>query len=154
MLLSICPRRSRILTRPIISINIPFITSGRLSLNGDKYEAYGIARKRVDVRDRQSQFNAKRKIAKALRQVIDRLDVKHIIVSFSDEGYISKDEMIELLSARGDVRVIAKDYKRYVGAQIGIYSPSGDQVGEVSHLKNTEYLFVVSPLSSRLISST
>lgn len=115
----------------------------------DQPEAYGIARKRVDVRSRHSSFNAKRKIASALKRVVDRLDVKHIIVSFSDEGYISKEEMVELLSSRGEVRVISQDYKRYVGAQIGIYNPSGDQVGEVSHLKNTEYLFVVSPLSSR-----
>jgi adenine-specific DNA-methyltransferase len=116
----------------------------------DKPEAYGIARKRVDVRSRHSSFNAKRKIASALKRVIERLDVKHIIVSFSDEGYITKEEMVELLSSRGEVKVIARDYKRYVGAQIGIYNPSGEQVGEVSHLKNTEYLFVVSPLSPRL----
>ncbi len=34
-------------------------------------------------------------------------------------------------------------HKRYVGAQIGIYNPAGERVGEVSHLKNTEHLFVV-----------
>ena len=113
----------------------------------DQPETYGVARKRVDVRSRHSAFNAKRKIAIALRRVIDKLDVKHLIVSFSDEGYISKEEMIELLSTRGEVQVIARDYRRYIGAQIGIYNPSGKQVGEVSHLKNTEYIFVVSQRS-------
>jgi adenine-specific DNA-methyltransferase len=29
-----------------------------------------------------------------------------------------------------------------VGAQIGIHNPAGVKVGEVSHLRNTEYLFV------------
>ena len=29
-------------------------------------------------------------------------------------------------------------------AQIGIYSPNGKKVGRVSHLRNKEYLFVVS----------
>jgi adenine-specific DNA-methyltransferase len=30
-----------------------------------------------------------------------------------------------------------------VGAQIGIHNPKGKKVGTVSHLKNKEYLFVV-----------
>ena len=35
------------------------------------------------------------------------------------------------------------DYKRYVGAQIGIHNPHGEKVGEVSHLRNREFLFVL-----------
>ena len=46
-------------------------------------------------------------------------------------------------AARGKVLVIEKDFKRYVGAQIGIYNPSGDKGGEVSHLRNKEFLYVV-----------
>src|SRR5215510_15185303 len=58
----------------------------------------------------------------------------------------------EILSKRGQVRVLERDYKRYVGAQIGIYNPDGEKVGKVSHLRNREYLFVVSrdDLSERL----
>jgi hypothetical protein len=52
--------------------------------------------------------------------------------------------MVELLSERGRVGVVAVDFKRYVGAQIGIHSPRGEKVGKVSHLRNKEYLFVVS----------
>jgi adenine-specific DNA-methyltransferase len=37
------------------------------------------------------------------------------------------------------------DSKRYVGAQIGIHNPRGERVGRVSHLRNTEVLFVVGP---------
>ena len=37
------------------------------------------------------------------------------------------------------------DSKRYVGAQIGIYSPKGLKVGRVSHLRNREHLFLVGP---------
>ena len=47
-----------------------------------------------------------------------------------NEGYISKDEMIDILSCRGDVFVFEKEYKRYVGAQIGIHNPQGNRVGE------------------------
>ena len=34
---------------------------------------------------------------------------------------------------------------RYVGARIGIHDPLGRRVGTVSHLSNTEHLFVCGP---------
>jgi len=48
-----------------------------------------------------------------------------------------------VLSSRGEVEVIEKDFKRYVGAQIGIHDPDGKKVGSVSHTRNKEFLFVV-----------
>ena len=65
------------------------------------------------------------------------------MVSFSNEGHIDRDDMVQMLSERGEVFVLEQDFKRYVGAQIGIYNPGGDKVGKVSHLRNKEYLFVV-----------
>jgi adenine-specific DNA-methyltransferase len=38
---------------------------------------------------------------------------------------------------------VETDYKRNVGAQIGIHDWSWRKVGRVSHLRNEEYLFVV-----------
>ena len=110
----------------------------------DKPEVYGVARKRLDVRDRLSDFNSRRKILKALQTVIDDLDVSHLVVSFNNEGHITKDEMIKLLSRRGEVIVLAQDSRRYIGAQIGIHNQKGRLVGKISHLRNTEYIFVVS----------
>jgi adenine-specific DNA-methyltransferase len=52
--------------------------------------------------------------------------------------------MTSLLGEKGHVGVVAVDFKRYVGAQIGIHNPSGEKVGRVSHLRNKEYFFVVS----------
>ena len=46
---------------------------------------------------------------------------------------------------RSDVRMLEFDSKRYVGAQIGIHSPSGKKVGTVSRLRNVEYVFVAGP---------
>ena len=40
----------------------------------------------------------------------------------------------------GAVRTLAFDSKRYVGAQIGIHNPQGEKVGEVSRLRNVEYV--------------
>jgi adenine-specific DNA-methyltransferase len=68
----------------------------------------------------------------------------HLVVSFSDEGFLAREELEAMLASRGHVRVVATDFKRYVGAQIGIYNPSGEKVGKVSHLRNKEMLFVVS----------
>ena len=110
----------------------------------DKPEVYGVACKRVDVKERKSDFNAKRRASSALEAVISALDATHLIVSFNNEGYIPRDEMETMLASRGEVLVIEKDFKRYVGAQIGIYNPAGDKVGRISHLRNKEFLYVVS----------
>ncbi|MFH1466721.1 MAG: DNA adenine methylase [Pseudomonadota bacterium] len=109
----------------------------------DGPEAYGTACKRIDCRERKSAFNSKPRIHAALTDVVENLDVRHLVVSFNNEGYITREEMVDILSARGDVFVLERDFKRYVGAQIGIYNPDGDKVGEVSHLTNKEYLFIV-----------
>ena len=40
--------------------------------------------------------------------------------------------------------MLAHDFKRYVGAQIGVFNPRGEKVGTAGHLRNTEYIYVVS----------
>lgn len=110
----------------------------------DKPEVYGTAKKRVDCRERQSLFNSRGGCAPALRTVVEACRAPRMIVSFSDEGHVSRADIEALLATRGYVTTLSKDYKRYVGAQIGIYNPSGEKVGRVSHLRNQEYLFLVS----------
>ncbi len=109
----------------------------------DKPELYGVARKRVDCQVRDSAFNSKPRILEAMRRIVTAARARYLLVSFSNEGFISRDEMEALLGARGEVTVLEQDFKRYVGAQIGIYSPTGDKVGQVSHLRNKEYLYLV-----------
>lgn len=111
----------------------------------DEPEVYGTACKRIDCRERKSAFNSKRLIRDSLAEVIDACRAPAMVVSFNDEGYLTRDELESMLKPRGRVRVIERDYKRYVGAQIGIYNPRGEKVGRVSHLRNTEMLFVVTP---------
>ncbi len=110
----------------------------------DKPETYGIANKRIQCKEYKSDFNSKRRIRQGLERVLEAVRCKHMLVSFNNEGHVDRDEMIALLSARGHVGVVAVDFKRYVGAQIGIHNPNGEKVGRVSHLRNKEYLFVVS----------
>lgn len=109
----------------------------------DRPETYGIAEKRVDVRARRSAFNSKRAAEATLERVLATVRARALVVSFSDEGYVARASIERMLRARGEVTVIERDHKRYVGAQIGIYNPRGEKVGAVSHLRNTEYLFVV-----------
>jgi adenine-specific DNA-methyltransferase len=110
----------------------------------DKPEVYGTACKRVDCRSRTSAFNSRREAPAALSNVLSQVKARHLVVSFNSEGYFSRDEIERMLGARGPVMVVERDFKRYVGAQIGIYNPSGEKVGEVSHLRNKELIYVVS----------
>lgn len=110
----------------------------------DKPETYGIACKRLDCRTRPSSFNSRPLAAEAMQSIIAGIRARHIIVSFNDEGYVTREKMESILRTRGKVLVLEHDFKRYVGAQIGIYSPNGKMVGNVGHLRNTEYIYVVS----------
>ena len=109
----------------------------------DKPEVYGVARKRVDCRTRKSDYNSKRAHKAAFAQLIEALHVPLLVVSFSNEGYQSRSELEEVLARKGELFVVTKDFKRYVGAQIGIYNPAGDKVGKVSHLRNKEHIYLV-----------
>jgi len=111
----------------------------------DKPATYGTACKRIQCRAYHSPFNSKRRIHGALRDVLAALRTKWLIVSFNNEGYLSRAQLEELLAARGHVEVAEIDFKRYVGAQIGIYNPHGEKVGRVGHLRNKEYLYLVGP---------
>jgi len=114
-------------------------------VRADAPEVYGVARKRVDTRDRHSPFNARRGARDALARLALDLKVRHLVVSFNDEGHVSRAELEALLAPRGEVLVLARGGRRYVGAQIGVYSPQGQKVGEVSHLRNTELIFIATP---------
>ena len=109
----------------------------------DKPSVYGIACKREDCRTRKSAFNGKRAIFPAMEAVLNNIKTKALVVSFNNEAYISRLEMEGLLKGRGKLTVIEMTHDRYVGARIGIYNPSGEKVGKVGHLKNSEYLYVV-----------
>jgi adenine-specific DNA-methyltransferase len=82
-----------------------------------------------------------------MADVIRSVKANVLIVSYNNESWVAADQIMKWLRDVGyeDVRLIAFDSKRYVGAQIGIYHPSGERVGKVSHLRNTEYVFVAGP---------
>ncbi|MEZ4254197.1 MAG: DNA adenine methylase [Polyangiales bacterium] len=111
----------------------------------DAPEAYGVARKRVACREYASPFNRKRAIRDAFQAVVEATRAPNLLVSFNNEGYLDRATLEAILGERGHVGVVDVDFKRYVGAQIGIHNPKGERVGQVSHLRNKELLFVVAP---------
>jgi adenine-specific DNA-methyltransferase len=115
----------------------------------DAPEHYGVACKRIDSRDAatRSVFNAKREMPAALASVIQRARAAVVVVSYNDESWVTQEDMARSLREAGheDVRILAFDSKRYVGAQIGIFNRSGEKVGRASRLRNVEYVFVAGP---------
>ena len=108
---------------------------------------YGVACKRIDSRDdaTKSVFNATRAMPAALAATVAGVRAEVVVLSYNDESWVSLDDLVAMCAERGHVRVLAFDSKRYVGAQIGIHSPTGAKVGQVSHLRNVEYVLVAGP---------
>ena len=118
----------------------------------DSPESYGVARKRIDCRVTKSEYNAKGRSWAAFESLVRAIPAKHLIVSFSNEGYFAHDDLVALLESRfGEVEAVPVDFRRYVGAQIGIHNSKGEKVGRVSHLTNQEFLFVAGPDAGRIV---
>ncbi|GEA07505.1 restriction endonuclease subunit M [Alteromonas sp. KUL42] len=77
-----------------------------------------------------SDFCYKRKAKLAFENVIKNIDAKYVFVSYSDDGQVSKEELIELLSSMGEVALHERSLERYSSNPNGI---------KKSHV--TEYLF-------------
>ena len=121
-------------------------------VRNDSPESYGVARKRIDCRVTKSEYNAKGRAWATFESLVRAIPAKHLIVSFSNEGYFAYDDLVALLeSAFEEVEAVPVDFRRYVGAQIGIHNPRGEKVGQVSHLTNQEYLFVAGPGATRIV---
>ncbi|RMD82894.1 MAG: DNA methyltransferase [Candidatus Dadabacteria bacterium] len=115
----------------------------------DKPEHYGVACKRMDVRRRRSVFNSRPRFAGAMRRLLESLRTRAVIVSFNDEGFLARSQIEAMLSGLwnggAEVAVIEIPFKRYVGAQIGIYNPRGEKVGRVGRLRNREFVYIAAP---------
>ena len=114
----------------------------------DKPSVYGVAQKRTDVRERKSAFNQRPRFEAAMSELVGAVKAPITVVSFNNEGFIDREGMEQLLArmygGEAVVSTLAFDYKRYVGAQIGIHDKAGKKVGKVSHLRNQEFIFVAS----------
>ncbi|MBU6243771.1 MAG: DNA adenine methylase [Actinomycetales bacterium] len=110
----------------------------------DAPEPYGIAMKRIDSRDdaTRSVFNSRRQMPVALQRIVDDLQCQVLVLSYNNESWLTREELIDMCRARGAVEVLDFDSRRYVGAQIGVHNPAGDRVGVVGSLRNVEHLVI------------
>lgn len=111
----------------------------------DRPAVYGVACKRVDCRERSSDFNIRSRFAAAMERLVASVRAPVLIVSASDESWLSGEQLAALLARRGAVSVLEFEQRRYVGAQIGIYNPRGEKVGQPGRLRNRERLYVAIP---------
>jgi len=85
-------------------------------------------------------------------QIVDGVKKEIAAIQGDVTDPTAPDRLFELLeSTYGEVEAVPVDFRRYVGAQIGIHNPQGEKVGQVSHLTNREYLFVAGPGAGRIV---
>ena len=80
-----------------------------------------------------SDYNKKRRTAQVFLELVKNVSARYVLVSFNSDGFIQKDEMIELLSECGKVKVLEADYNTFRGSR--------NLGGREIHVK--EYLFLV-----------
>lgn len=110
----------------------------------DHPDTYGVANKRLDVRatENKSVFNSKLTGPTALSELVANLNAETLMLSYNDEAWITKAELMDICRQKGEVALIEVDSKRYIGSQIGIYNKAGELVGSPGKKRNTEYLLI------------
>lgn len=64
-----------------------------------------------------SVFNVKKESLAAMQELCSRLRTKYLAISFSDDGFISKEEMVDMLQQIGEIRVVERNYNTYRGSR-------------------------------------
>jgi len=72
-------------------------------VRNDSPPVYGKACKRVDCRTAKSPYNSRTVCFEALADIVRRARARYLLVSFNDEGFVSRGELEEVLSERGEV---------------------------------------------------
>lgn len=80
-----------------------------------------------------SAYNKKKYVAEVFLNLVKNVRARYVLVSFNSEGFIPKEQMIELLSECGKVEVLESEYNAFRGSR----NLSGREI----HLK--EYLFLL-----------
>lgn len=86
-----------------------------------------------------SAWNSKKTALNAFGALIERLPVRHVIVSYNNESLVPIEKLVELFKKYPSVKTTKIDYKRNIMCQIG-NATKGDKDFQT---KNTEYLFLI-----------
>lgn len=66
---------------------------------------------------KKSPYNKKQTAKECMFDLCKKLKTKYLLISFNSEGFISKEEMLEMLSALGEVEVLDKEYNTFRGCR-------------------------------------
>lgn len=64
-----------------------------------------------------SKYNIKQESKLAINDLCTKLKSKFLLISFSSDGFISKNEMLDMLNNIGEVKVFDKDYNTFRGSR-------------------------------------
>jgi adenine-specific DNA-methyltransferase len=66
---------------------------------------------------KRSDYNKKQKAFQAFSDIVKHLDAQFMLVSFNSEGFIRKDDMLQLLSTVGHVELLETKYNAFRGSR-------------------------------------
>ncbi|WP_300717981.1 hypothetical protein [uncultured Brachyspira sp.] len=75
----------------------------------------------------------KKTAKETLINLLNNIDARHIVMSYSTDGIIEYDDLLSILGSRGKLEIVTSEYTKYRGAKRSI----------VNKTKNIEYLFVI-----------
>ncbi len=107
----------------------PYINK-EIYINGKKTNKSGI---RKDWIKTKSDYCYKNTASYKFRELIENINTSHIVMSYSNDGIIEFEEIIDILESKGELEIVTSEYTKYRGAKRSI----------VNKTKNIEYLFVV-----------
>ena len=64
-----------------------------------------------------SNYNKKTEALKSLKELVEKTKAKFLMISFSDDGFISKEEMVRMLSPIGALTILNKKYNTFRGGK-------------------------------------
>jgi adenine-specific DNA methylase len=85
-----------------------------------------------DNSDLRSEFCSKKAASNALQKIITSADAKHVVLSYNNEGIIPHEEILEMMSSIGKVRIAEFKHRRYSAIN---HDPS--------QTSTIEYLFIL-----------
>lgn len=62
---------------------------------------------------KKSSFSQKETVLNAFKDLIKHAKTEYILLSYNDEGLMSEEEIISILSTRGNVKIFKKQHRRY-----------------------------------------
>lgn len=78
----------------------------------DKPQLRGVSGQR-DYSDKKSLYCQRSKAGVALRDLVENADVRFIVMSYNNEGIISRDSLLGILSSVGDIEEYRQNYRRF-----------------------------------------